>query len=147
MASGRFGFRLSFLQVNALMFKISASVYTIVASLALAATLSAQAPAVPVEKPAAPAAAKVEALSDTEKAAIDLLSVMAQRDQALKDLGQCSAALVPLQAQIRDAQLRARADTLRQAIEKAHAGYQWDIEKGTLVPVAPKVAKAEPKKD
>src|SRR3954470_4182577 len=105
------------------------TIASIVAGLALASTLSAQQPAsAPVEKPAAPAAAKVEALSDTEKAAIDLLSVMAQRDQALKDLGQCSAALVPLQAQIRDAQLRARADTLRQVIEKAHPGHQWDIE-------------------
>lgn len=114
--------------------------FALVAGLGLASTLHAQTPA---EKPAAAA----PALSDAEKAAIDLLSVIAQRDAAVKELGQCSAQLAPLQAQVRDSQLRQRVDSLRQVIEKSHPGFKWDIEKGTLVPIPPKVAKAEPKKD
>lgn len=120
----------------------------LVAGLALASTLHAQAP---VEKPAAPPAAapeapkKAEVLSDAEKAAIDLVSVMAQRDQAIKERDGCMASLTPLQAQQRDAQIRARVDTLRQVIERSHPGHKWDIEKGTLVPDPAKVAKAEPK--
>ncbi len=108
------------------------AIVSVLAGVVLASSVHAQAPADP------PAAAPV--LSDPEKAAIDVLAIIAQRDQALKDLGACSAQLAPLQAQVRDGQLRQRIDALRASIEKAHPGYRWDVEKGTLVPVSPKVA-------
>jgi hypothetical protein len=121
---------------------------SVLGAFVLAPVLFAQ---TPVEKPADPpkAAAKPEppkappVLSDAEKAAIDVLSLIAQRDAALKDLGACTAQLAPLTAQVRETQLRARIDSLRQVIEKSHPGYRWDVEKGTLVAIPPpKVAKA-----
>lgn len=130
--------------------------FGLVAGFVLASNVQAQTPppAVPVEQ-AAPAKAEPAkaapvappVLSEAEKAAIDVLSLIAQRDQALKDLGQCSAQLVPLQAQQREGQLRARIDSLRQVIERTHPGYRWDVEKGTLVPSAVKASppKAAPK--
>lgn len=96
----------------------------------------------PVHAQEKPKAAPV--LSEAEKASIDLLAVISQRDQALKDLGQCHAALTPLQARVREGELRGRIDALRVAIEKAHPGYKWDIEKGSLVPLPPKTAAAVP---
>lgn len=122
--------------------------FVLVAGLVLASSVHAQ---TPVEKPADPpkAEAKPEptkaqpVLSEPEKAAIDVLSLIAQRDEALKQRDQAACALGPLQAQQRDAQLQARIGTLRQVIEGAHPGFRWDVEKGTLVAKA--AAKPAPK--
>jgi hypothetical protein len=122
------------------------AIYSFVAGLALASVVPVMAqdkPAVPVEKPADPP--KAPEFSAVEKAAIDLVAVMKQRDDALNDLGQCIATLSPLQAQARDGQIRQRVEALRAAFRKNHPGYEWDVQKGTLVPVAPKAAQAAPK--
>ena len=108
--------------------------------LVLAANVHAQQP--PVEKqPDPPAAAATPArpptFSDADKAAIDAVAVQSQRDEALKELHK-------LQADVRERELRARIDALRQYFRRAYPGFDWDIVKGTLVPLPPPKGAAKP---
>lgn len=122
------------------------SIAPALASLLLTVPLSAQAPE-PVEKPKDPpkaaAPAKPPVFSDLEKAAIDVMAALAQRNAALTERDRATCALAPVQAQQRDDDLRVKIATFRQQVRVAYPGYDWDVEKGTLVPLP--AAKAAPK--
>lgn len=83
------------------------------------------------------------ALTDLERARVDVINLKSQLVELLKRnadvqsaYGQCQALLGPLQQKDNASAVAAEAGALKSAIEGAHPGFTFDAATGQLVPAA-----------
>lgn len=106
---------------------------------------------VAAQEPAKPTAAVDLALSELDRAQLEILRLNEQLRLARAQRADCEATLGPLEATTRGADIQRAADELKRTIEARHPGTEYDLATGTLrtkpEPKKPDPAPATPKKD